>query len=271
MTARTVLEGSLSVLLCSTCFVGCERAPGEPAHTVDLPPPAPVTEEPTGSAVESPAAREERSPEDVTVRVDTVPVPGDLPVFVLRGGRGNKRMVFLHGHCSHGLGYVQSFQRAAARHGTVVAVQGNKACANGSFREWTDTPERLDRRIESAFRAMGDPGPLTGLAVLGYSSGAVLAEMLAHKAPERYAYVVLIGGPKKPAEWRLRRTRSSVTLAGERDRQDLMQRGARDLHASGIPSAFFVLPGAKHGQMGPDAEPVMARALDWLWDNERSL
>jgi pimeloyl-ACP methyl ester carboxylesterase len=205
------------------------------------------------------------------VRVESIPVPGDLPVFVLRGGRGNKRMVFLHGHCSHGLGYVQSFQRAAARHGTVVAVQGNKACANGNFREWTDTPERLDRRIQSAFQAVGDPGPLTGLAVLGYSSGAVLAEMLAHKAPERYAYVVLIGGPKKPAEWRLRRTRSSVTLAGERDRQDLMQLGARDLHTSGIPSAFFVLPGARHGQMGPDAEPVMARALDWLWDNERSL
>jgi pimeloyl-ACP methyl ester carboxylesterase len=180
-------------------------------------------------------------------------------------------MVFLHGHCSHGLGYVQSFQQAAARHGTVVAVQADKACGNGSFRQWTDTPERLDRRIESAFRAAGDTSPLTGLAVVGYSSGAVLAEMLAHKAPERYAHVVLIGGPQKPVEWRLRRTRSNVMLAGERDRQDLMRRGARDLHASGIPSTFFVLPGAKHGQMGPDAEPVMARALDWLWDNERTL
>lgn len=251
--------------------MGCERAPGEPPHTADLVPVStPPTDDNRAAMTPGEGAHQEDAPSDAPVRVDTVPVPGDLPAFVLRGGRGSKRMVFLHGHCSHGLGYVQSFQHAAARHGTVVAVQGNRACGDGSFREWTDTAERLDRRIEAAFRAAGDAGPLTGLAVVGYSSGAVLAEMLAHKAPERYAHVVLIGGPQKPTEWRLRRARSTAMIAGERDRQDLMRLGARDLHASGIPSAFFELPGAKHGQMGPDAEPVMARALDWLWENQRA-
>ena len=205
------------------------------------------------------------------VRYERVQVPGDLPVFVLCGASGSHRMVFLQGYCCHALGYVQSFQSAAAHHGMLIAVQADRACDEPSSRRWTNTPAQLDARIEKAFRAAGDDTTLEGLAVIGYSEGAVLAEMLAHRNPARYAHVVLIGGPQKPVEWRLRRTRSTVMIAGSRDRQDLMKTGARDLDASGIPSSFMVLPGAKHGQMGSQSERVMAEALSWLWNHGRKV
>ncbi len=246
-------------------MVACLASCGRETEKKTEPPPVPNAVAPTVAVSSAKPAHVE------PVRIETVPVAGDLPVFVLRGATAARRMVFLHGHCSHALGFLQSFPHAAARHGTIVAVQADKACADENYREWTDTPERLDRRIEAAFRTLGSSDSLDGLAILGYSSGAVLAEMLAHRSPKRYSNVVLIGGPQKPVEWRLRRTRSTAMVAGERDRQDLMQMGARELQLSGIPSKFFILPGAKHGQMGPQAEAVMEQVLTWLWDNEREI
>jgi hypothetical protein len=63
------------------------------------------------------------------IAVTTVPVPGDEPAFALPGPRGAcPRMVFLHGMCGHGLGYVQSFQSAGHEHGGVLGLQGDIAC-----------------------------------------------------------------------------------------------------------------------------------------------
>lgn len=250
--------------LVTVSLVACDRhetpAPGaEPASS-------PVAE---AGASQAPSASS--APPREALRFETVKVPGDLPAFVLRGASGSRRIVFLQGYCCHALGYVQSFQHAAARHGTLVAVQADKPCDDPSMRRWTNTPSQLDARVENAFRASGDTTPLEDLAVVGYSEGAVLAEMLAHRNPTRYAHVVLVGGPQKPVEWRLRKTRSTVMIAGSKDRQDLMKTGARDLNASGIPSTFLILPGAKHGQMGSESERVMGEALDWLWENARSV
>ncbi len=263
-TARTTIV----VVLASLAWA-CETKPVSeptPAHS----PPVQVPENhaeaaPAASAVPS------ATPPRESVRIETVEVEGDAPAFVLRGTHGPHRMVFLHGYCSHGLRYAQSFQHAAAKQGVLIAVQADKPCDEAPFRRWTNTAETLNGRIEAAFRAAGDDASLDGMAIIGYSSGAVLAEMLAHKYPARYAHVILIGGPQKPVEWRLRKSRSTVMIAGENDRRDLMETGARDLDASGIPSTFMILPGAKHGEMGPEGERVMGEALDWLWKNERSI
>lgn len=240
----------------------CDRSASEPEGLSSASPRAEVS-------VVTPAVSSAPDPLPPPVRMETVPVPGDWPAYVLRGARGARKMVFLHGTCTNGLGYAQSFQHAAARQGWLVAVQADKPCKNTAFHDWTNTPEELDARIEAAFRAAGYQGPLEDLTVIGYSSGAVLSTMLAHKYPRRYAYVILIGGPQKPTEWRLRNTRSTVMMAGSRDRQDLMKDGARDLDAAGIPSKFMILPGAQHGQMGSESERVMGEALDWLFAHAR--
>jgi hypothetical protein len=56
-------------------------------------------------------------------------------------------------------------------------------------------------------------------------------------------------------------------MAGSRDRQDRMRAGARAFLAAGIPATYIVLPGAAHGEMGPEAERAMGEALDWLQRN----
>jgi pimeloyl-ACP methyl ester carboxylesterase len=198
-------------------------------------------------------------------------VPGDLPVFVVRQADGDARMVFLHGLCGHGHYYVDSFKAAAARKGTLIAVQADTPCGDGPYRDWTNSPKKLNDRIEAAFRALGDVAPLRDVVVIGYSSGALLSEMLAHRWPERYTRAILIASPQTPAAYRLRKIRSTVMMAGQIDRHDLMKAGMRDLRNAGIPSTFLVLPGATHGAMGPASERVMGDALDWLWEHDRPL
>jgi pimeloyl-ACP methyl ester carboxylesterase len=203
------------------------------------------------------------------VEVATVDVPGDVPAFVLHGARG-AFMVFLHGRCTHGLGYVQAFQFAAAAKGTVIAPQGDQACGSTPFRRWSPDIDKLNARVEAALRAAGytDPSGWRDMVVIGYSEGASRAEALAQRFPERYSRAILIGAPAPPSAARLAGVRGAVMMAGERDAQETMKIGARALSAAGIPVTYIMIPGASHGQMG-DGERVMREALDWLWANAK--
>jgi hypothetical protein len=195
--------------------------------------------------------------------LEELEVPGDLPAFVVRG-QGPSTMVFLHGWCGSAMFYAHSFRRAAARRGTLVALQGNVPCDSAPDRDWSITPERLHERIEAALKAAG-LAPERGNAVLiGYSSGALYAEHLAMRWPERYTRVVLIASPEKPAVYRLRHARAVVTIAPEIDVHELPKAGARELNAAGIPATFLVLPGASHGGMGTDPERAMDEALQFV-------
>jgi pimeloyl-ACP methyl ester carboxylesterase len=191
------------------------------------------------------------------------------PIYVMRGRReGAAHIVFLHGMCGHGLGYAQSFQFAAARRGVVIAPQGDKPCG-GPWASWTADLAALDARLVDAFRAIGVPGPLLDVTLIGYSQGASRAEALARKWPERYSRLILIAGPDAPSPRGLDHVRAAVMMAGERDRLDLMKAGAAAFRAANIPATFQVIPEARHGEMGPHPEQTMGAALDWLWENDR--
>jgi hypothetical protein len=94
------------------------------------------------------------------------------------------------------------------------------------------------------------------------------AEDLARLRPERYTRLVLMASPRIASARGLDRVRSSVMMAGERDRQDLMKQSAKVLARAGIPSTFIVIPQATHGAMGPTPEKTMEEALDWLFAHE---
>jgi predicted esterase len=193
------------------------------------------------------------------------------PTFVMRGGpAGPARLVFLHGMCAHALGYAQAFQWSAAKRGKLVAPQGDKPC-QGPWASWTGDLEALDARIVAAFRGLGQSDPIDDIVVIGYSQGALRAEGLARRWPERYTRLVLIASPSVSSPRGFDRVRSTVMMAGERDRQDLMKRGAEALAKAGIPSTFMVIPQATHGAMGPTPEKTMGAALEWLFahDTER--
>ncbi|WP_437593307.1 alpha/beta hydrolase [Sorangium sp. So ce1000] len=215
----------------------------------------------------APAMAERRAVEPPLVATE-VPVPGDRPVFIVTGPRGAcPRMVFLHGMCGHGLGYVQAFQRAAREHGGVLGLQGDVPCgADGVFTKYAPDVEEQDGRIRSALSACG--GEAEDLVVIGYSQGAYIAERLAERWPARYSRLVLLGAPTTPSAARLRHIRGAVMISGELDAKHRMKAGASGLIAAKIPAVYREMPGARHGEL-LDAERVMDEALDWLDANAR--
>jgi pimeloyl-ACP methyl ester carboxylesterase len=202
------------------------------------------------------------------VFVETVAVPGDLPVFAVRGARGATPIAFLHGMCSHGLGYLQSFQYAAAERGPAIALQGDLPCGAGPESRWTFDVEEIDRRIVAAFEATGIDVTAKEIVLIGYSEGASRAEAIAARWPERYSRVVLIGAPRTPSAKKLAGVRAAVMMAGERDNHGVMREGDKALRAARIPSTFILIPGARHGELG-DGEKVMGEAFAWLFDRDR--
>ncbi|HMJ12099.1 MAG TPA: hypothetical protein VK524_11830 [Polyangiaceae bacterium] len=192
------------------------------------------------------------------------------PVYALRGApRGRGKLVFLHGMCGHALGYAQSFQFSAARHGTLIAPQGDRRCGNGPWAMWSADLQALDTRIVSAFRALGETAPVRDVIIMGYSQGATRAEALARKWPERYTRLVSMGAPRATSAQGLEHLRAAVMMAGELDRQDQMKAGVRALRRARVPTTFMEIPGARHGAMGPTPEKTMGTALDWLSENSR--
>lgn len=190
-------------------------------------------------------------------------------MFVMRGGpRGPDRLVFLHGMCGHGLGYAQSFQFSAARWGTLIAPQADVICGNGPWASWSSKLEDLDRRIVTTFRLLGHQEPIENIIAIGYSQGASRAEELARRWPRRYTRVIWLGAPQIPLTSGLSLL-SAVTMAGSRDRQDLMRAGATRLRLAGIPATYRAIPNAAHGEMGETPELTMGDALTWLFENSR--
>jgi pimeloyl-ACP methyl ester carboxylesterase len=191
------------------------------------------------------------------------------PVFVMRGEpRGPGKLVFIHGICGHGLGYAQSFARSAARHGTLIAPQGDRPCDGTPLARWSLDTVALDARIVSAFHELGFVDPVADITVIGYSQGANRAEALARKWPLRYTRLVLIAGPTKVSPYGLA-VRSTVTMAGTLDRQDIMQASSKAFLAAGRRARYFSLPNARHGAMGDNPELTMGAALDWLYAEPR--
>ena len=194
----------------------------------------------------------------------------EAPTFVLRGSpRGDALLVFLHGMCGHGLGYAQSFQFSAARRGTLIAPQGDVRCGQGPWAAWSGDLEKLDQRIIGAFHALGYDEPLREIVLIGYSQGASRAEELCRRHPERYTRLISIGAPRPPSARGLGHLRAALMMAGEHDRQDVMQLGVRSLRRAGIPVSFQQIPEATHGAMGPTPEKTMGAALDWLFESSR--
>lgn len=186
-------------------------------------------------------------------------------MFVMRGEpRGPGKLVFIHGICGHGLGYAQSFARSAAKHGTLIAPQGDRSCDGTPLSKWSLDTAALDARIVAAFHALGFPDPIEDITAIGYSQGANRAEALARKWPTRYTRLVLMAGPTKVSPYGLK-VSSAVMMAGSLDRQDLMQASSRAFLAAGRRARYLQLPNARHGAMGDHPETTMGTALDWLY------
>ena len=215
------------------------------------------------------------SPPSALGRVDSgnqsyvdVRVPLDRRAHVVWGADDDPRaVVYLPGHCGNDLAFTD-WATAARPHGTLVALLGDIACpGQGRFR-WGPDLATIDHRIVAALAAVGaargrrlDSDVVT---LVGYSEGALRAEGLAHRFPGRYRVVALAGLPRPPRRDKLEHVRAAAVVAGEWDRARTMREATGALAAAGLPARFFELPGARHGEYGPDGTRVLGEALQWL-------
>jgi pimeloyl-ACP methyl ester carboxylesterase len=247
--------GSFRVIALASSLAAC-AASCDPAPEI-----ASAEQRTADSRQRRPAAAE------TPVSVLTRPVPGDLPVFVLYArpsAVAKGTAVFMHGMCGHGLGYVQSFQWAAASRANVVGLQGDIPCDGVTFRKWTPDLDALDERIGRALEAAGLGAHRDDVVLIGYSQGGTRAIELARHRPERYRRIVVIAAPHEANARELARVERVILMAGEFDAPRWRRSQAEALARAGIRAAYFELPGAAHAAMGPEAERVMGEVLDWI-------
>jgi pimeloyl-ACP methyl ester carboxylesterase len=213
----------------------------------------------TPAAGPTPTAAASLEPTDA---ITTLSVDDDLPVFVVPPAPGARpaRTVFLTGSCTTPLTYLSRFREAAAAHGGIIALQGDKLCRDGS-RRWSPDTIGTAARIDAALRAAGFDD-LTDITLVGYSQGAERAEWLAHRFPAKYTRFILMAGPILPSHARFSDARAVVTLAGYGDVRENMANGAKRLRRAAIPAIYMELPGVQHGELAPAANDVVARAFD---------
>jgi pimeloyl-ACP methyl ester carboxylesterase len=240
--------------------VSTSPAPPPAASSIAVvapPPPSASTPTPPANPGAPPAVEEEE-------------VGAGKKVYVVRGAHGPHLGVFLHGLCGHPKAYLDTFPNQAARYGAFIAPNGDAPC-NGPYRSWTGKTELLDVQITEGLAKAGAKGELVDVTLVGYSMGGTRALALAKRWPDRYTKLILLGTPDTPSPRGLDKVKSAVMMAGTRDRSDKMKAGVRAFEKAGSPSIFMPLPGAAHGEMGPEAERVMGEALDWVEAHQRKL
>jgi predicted esterase len=198
--------------------------------------------------------------------VDTLPVPGDQPVFVLRGAepRGRVVGVALHGWCGHGMGVLQAFAFAAAKVGPFIALQGNAQCGQGALRGWSIDPVANDRRIDAALRAYLGEAPPPEVVLVGLSQGAEVAVALARRFPDKYKRLVLGSGPRVEPPIGLRGLSGAYFLVGQHEHQAPTRETAQRWKNAGLSVELQIISGAGHADFQGRGNPLLEEAFRFL-------
>lgn len=227
---------------------------------------APWARPPIVAAPLGPSAPPRASP---PAPVRFVPVSGEAPARVARAENDSKRVVvYLHGFCSDA-STVTEWAPAVQRHATLIALHGELDCAGqpGRFR-WGNDIRFIDYRIQRAIRSIGTALEVeldtANVTIVGYSEGATRAESLAWLHPERYRRAVLMSGPEPPTFERVRRSERVAVLRGGREFRRTYRATAEHFDRAGVRSRFWELPGASHGELGPEALRVLGEVFDFV-------
>jgi predicted esterase len=264
--------------LFTSCIHTEPAAPPPPAHSSPpaaapaSSPPAPASALPASPAPPDTALPGTLQTSDVPLYDPTlpteVPVPGDLSALVAHGPTGNRRaIVYLHGVCGDIHKY-RAWSDAGIRFGTVVALRGDDECDEPGRFKWGASVQRTDRRIVAALQAVGavrqgglDTEPVV---LVGYSQGSARAEALVRTMPSRYRRAVLIAGPREHEPSSFRQALGIAIVAGAKDARTHLEGSAAKAAKAGVRARYFELPGARHGEYGPDAVRVMGEVFTWV-------
>lgn len=190
-------------------------------------------------------------------------------VFVVYGSSSQKRvMVYLHGRCDDPREALGVFADSLKAQGHIVAPLGpeQRGCLGGTT-QWASDGAKLDAQIRAAVAAaekkVNGRWNHDDQVLIGYSQGAARGEDLLPAQP-RFRRAIFLGSPDAPDARFYSNVAAAAFLAGEKDRRDLMLTGEQALKRAGKPVKFFLLPGAEHGDFGPQGGAVMAQALAFV-------
>lgn len=204
----------------------------------------------------------------------TVPVDGDRPAFVVHGAPDDTRvLVYLHGRCGDPHAGIRAFAEQVSGWGTLVSVQADLSCPDRKGRwRWSGDVEKAARRVDAAIdavsRARRRPLDAAGRTLIGYSEGALRAESIAKRHPDRYPRAVLLASPRAPEGSSFTRASRVALVMGQLDAQAEMRAGDEHLAQAGVPHRLFTLAGARHGTYGSDAQRAMGAVFAWLYASD---
>jgi predicted esterase len=239
--------------------------------------------QPSGPA----AAQEEACPEEdapIALAEDgehlslRVAVKGDKPVEAVLGPEDNGNViVYLHGVCGDVMAF-KSWVAAATKHATFISMRGEEKCDKRPGRhKWVYDNRRLEVRIDKAIAAVETlrqagadsrvivPLDPTKVVLVGYSQGAHRVESMARHDPGRFPRVVVIAPAREPHVESFEKSDRVVLMAGEKDAKQHIKDAYDKLKAAGKEVSYLELPGARHGEYGPEGERVMGEGFDWLY------
>ena len=195
-------------------------------------------------------------------------------VLVVYGSAGQKRvLVYLHGRCDDPRDELATFADGVRGQGNIVAPVGTeKSGCLGGTTQWSGDLGRVEAQIRAAVAVaeqnVKGKWALEDQVLIGYSQGAARGEDLLPAHP-RFRRVIFLGAPVAPDVRHYGGVVAAAFLAGERDRRDLMITGEQALRRAGKPVKFFLLPGAEHGDFGPQGDAIMGAALAFVLDPSR--
>jgi pimeloyl-ACP methyl ester carboxylesterase len=238
----------------------CKPTPPPVVTAVVTPVPTVVPEVP-----KPPEIVVEQPPPPPPATVEQVAVAKDSPASLVRALDGQPpHIVFMAGVCSSAYAYLTTFPEAARSHGGVVAIEGDQPCEGvKGYHSYSWNPLLQRARIEAAFAASGASIPAEGLTLVGYSSGASIAELMHQRWPKLFSRLVLIAPPSDPVAERLRSARAVVAMSCSLDVPYRMKAAVRSLTAVSVATTYVEMPKCTHGQVA-DGERAFNEAFDWL-------
>jgi acetyl esterase/lipase len=240
-----------------------------PAHAGDAPPAAhgPPAADGDNAAPVAPSL-----PDGVEVgALDVIDVPDSRHhLRVIHAAASTRRaLVYLHGMCGN-IRSPEQWADVVSRYATLIALQGDLYCGRPGRYKWSRDIAALDQRVDEALAIVAERrGGLLDtdrVGVMGYSQGATRAAMLTQRAPAKYPWVIVAGIPATPRVDRVGLGEAIAVLGGEHEPTRHMRAGVRLLEDAGRNVRYFHLPGAEHGQYGPEGSRVVDEAFRFVFD-----
>lgn len=176
--------------------------------------------------------------------------------------------VVLHGMCGQPQRACGPFVDMATSRGWLVCPRGEDPCGDGS--KWRlngpDDARLIDASVAAVARAHEGEVDASGRVLVGFSLGGIAAESIAERAGGQYAGLVVIASQIHPQAALLKKAgiRRVVFAAGDYDMTSApLQRDAKNLAASGLPTRFVSLGPYGHGYP-PDMAETMREPMEWV-------